>query len=207
MGRKYTGADYTTNAYQLDAGQLRRSGVIVPGKTVQATITWPDGAQLQVESTWTDQERSLRLQARMEGGYGEEQTWTQRIQLRSQPSNLGKGEVLSFVCPRSGKGARKLYRAYYSTGFYHREAFFRPVYYPLQGSSWMKLPDRRYVLTESRLEKLQAKRRTTTYRGQLTRRAVRIAQLQEKLYQLEELRWSPEYIPKSLQGLLHSLDL
>jgi hypothetical protein len=71
----------------------------------------------------------------------------------------------------------------------------------------MKLPDRRYVLTESRLEKLQAKRRTTTYRGQLTRRAVRIAQLQEKLYQLEELRWSPEYIPKSLQGLLHSLDL
>lgn len=211
MGRRYTGADYTTSAYQLDAGHLRRSGIVVPGKTVQATMTWPDGAQLQVESTWTDQEQSLSLQARMEGGYGEEQTWTQRIQLRTFPSNIGQGELLSFVCPRSGKGARKLYRAYYSQGFYGREAFFRRVYYPLQASSWMKLPDRRHLSTESKLEKLQAMRRTTTYRGQPTRRAVRIAKLQEELYQLEELRWSPEYIPKSLRGLLsqvhQSLDL
>jgi len=205
MGRRYTGADYTTTAYQLDAGHLRRSGVVVPGKVVRSTMTWPDGAQLHVESTWTEQEQSLSLQARMEGGYGEEQTWTQRIELRTFPSNLGQGELLSFVCPRSGKGARKLYRAYYSTGFYHREAFFRRVYYPLQASSWMKLPDRRYLATERKLEKLQAMRRTSTYRGQLTRRAGRIAKLREDLDQLEEIRWSPEYLPKALRGLLTQL--
>jgi hypothetical protein len=201
MGRRYTGADYTTSAYQLDAGHLRRSGIVVPGKTIHATMSWPDGGPtVNIESTWTDQEQSLSVSFRLE-----EQSWTQRIAFRTEKSNLGRGELLYLVCPRSGKGARKLYRAYHSQGFYHREAFSYRLYYPLQATSWMKLPDRRYAITERKLEKLQAMRRTSTYRGQLTKRAVRVAKLQEDLYQLEELRWSPEYLPKALLGLLSQL--
>ena len=43
------------------------------------------------------------------------------VKIISKPSNLGKGEVFYFVCPRTGKHCRKLYL--HSGYFYHREAF------------------------------------------------------------------------------------
>jgi len=44
-----------------------------------------------------------------------------QVQLVSTPSNLGKGIVWFFICPRSGKRCRKLHLA--DTYFYHRSAF------------------------------------------------------------------------------------
>lgn len=44
-----------------------------------------------------------------------------KIRIISKPSNLGKGEVFYFVCPRTGKHCRKLYL--HSGYFFHREAF------------------------------------------------------------------------------------
>ena len=202
MGRNYTGADYTTSAFTLDAGHLRRSGVIAPGKTVHATSTWPGGEAVDIVATWTEQEQSLHLTARIPDPYGQVQTWTQRIRLQTAPSNLGQGELLYFLCPRSGKRCRKIYRAYYSQGFYHREAFSHRLYYPVQASSRLKVPDRKHAATERALERLEAMRRTSTYRGLPTRRALRIAKLQEELLHLDDLRWSPAFMPKRLQGLL-----
>jgi len=202
MGRQYTGADYTTSAYQLDTGQLRRSGVIVEGSTVRATMTWPDGPTVEMESTWTEQERSLFLKFRLEEYREEPIEWTQRIHLQTNPSNLGQGEVLYFTCPRTGKRCRKIYRAYHSRGFYHREAFHRPLYYPVQASSLYKKPDRQFCSVERSLEKLKAKRSTSTYLGKPTRRSLRTNKLQEELYRLEELRWSDEYVPKAIRNLV-----
>jgi hypothetical protein len=200
MGRPYTGADYTTSAYQLRVGDLRRGGVIVHGRTVRATITWAEGGPtLDIESTWTDREQSLSLSFRL----GEE-SWTQRIALQTSPSPL-QGELLYFICPRSGKTCRKLYRAYHSRGFYHRTAFGYRLYYPQQASSTYKRADRQLLAAERKLEKLQAKRRTSTYLGQPTRRAVRIAQLQEEAERLEVLRWSPQFMPKGIRHLFPSL--
>lgn len=200
MGRPYTGADYVTSALSLEVGYLRRGRVIVQGRTVNATLRFASGEVLDVESTWTTAEPTLSLSFRDTDG----ESWTQRIAMRTAQSPL-QGTLLYFVCPRSGKTCRKLYRAYYSRGFFHREAFSYRLLYPQQGSSKMSLPDRRLQATERRLSRLQAKRRTSTYLGQPTRRAVRIAQLQEKALHLEELRWSPEYVPKSLRGLLSKL--
>ena len=44
-----------------------------------------------------------------------------RVELVSAPSNLGKGVVWYFVCPRTGRNCRKLHLA--DTYFYHRSAF------------------------------------------------------------------------------------
>jgi hypothetical protein len=200
MGRPYTGADYTTSAYQLQVGDLRRRGVIVRGKTVRATMSWPDGGPtLDMESTWTDREQSLSLSFRL----GEE-TWTQRIAIQTAPSPL-QGELLYFLCPRSGKRCRKLFRAYHSHGFYHRTAFGYRLYYPQQASSTYKRADRQLLAAERKLATLQAKRRTSTYLGQPTRRAVRIAELQEEAERLEVLRWSPQFMPKAIRHLFPSL--
>ena len=136
-------------------------------------MSWPDGPTLEVESTWTEQEWSLFLKFHLEEDREEPITWTQRIHLQTSPSNLGQGEVLYFICPRTGKRCRKIYRAYHSRGFYHREAFHRPLYYPVQASSFYKKPDRQFLSVERSLEKLKAKRPTFTYLGKPTRRALR----------------------------------
>ena len=204
MGRPYTGADYTTSAYQLQAGDLRRRGVIVPGKTVRATITWPNGVTVNTESTWTDREQSLSLEFRLQEGNGSVETWTQRIELQTAPSPL-QGELLYFICPRSHKRCRKIYRAYHSHGFYSRTAFGYRLYYPVQASSRMDKPGRQLQAVERRLEKLQAMRSTATYQGKPTKRAQRIAQLEEEAERLEVLRWSPEFLPKAIRHLFPSL--
>jgi hypothetical protein len=51
------------------------------------------------------------------------------IRIVSIPSNLGKGEILYFVCPNTGKHCRKLYC--YGKYFLHREAY-RYLYYQKQ---------------------------------------------------------------------------
>ena len=56
-----------------------------------------------------------------------------RVQLVSIPSNLGKGVVWYFICPRTGKRCRKLYCA--DTYFYHRSAF-QGCYYEKQTYSY-----------------------------------------------------------------------
>ena len=200
MGRPYTGTDYTTSAYQLQVGDLRRRGVIARGRTVRATMSWPDGGPtLDVESTWTDREQGLSISFRL----GEE-SWTQRIALQTSPSPL-QGELLYFICPRSGKRCRKLYRAYHSHGFYHRTAFGYRLYYPQQASSTYKRADRQLLAAERKLATLQAKRRTSTYLGQPTRRAVRIVELLEEAERLRVLSWSPEFLPKAIRHLFTSL--
>ena len=205
MGRPYTGADYTTSAYQLQVGDLRRRGVIVRGKTVRATMSWPDGGPiLDMESTWTGAAPTLSLEFRLQEANGSVETWTQRIELQTAPSPL-QGELLYFICPRSGKRCRKLYRAYHSHGFYSRTAFSYRLYYPVQASSRMKKPDRQLQAVERRLAKLQAMRSTDTYQGRPTKRAHRITQLEEEAERLRVLSWSPEFMPKAIRHLFPSI--
>ena len=200
MGRPYRGTDYVGAGLSLEVGHLRRNRIIVQGQTVKASFRWGSGEVLDIESNWTREEPTLSLSFLDT----DRESWTQRIAMRTAQSPL-QGTLLYFVCPRSGKTCRKLYRAYYSRGFFHREAFTYRLYYPQQGSCKMKLPDRQLQAVERKLSRLKAKRRTSTYLGQPTRRAVRIAQLQEEAFRLEELRWSPEYVPKSFLGLFSKL--
>ena len=200
MGRPYRGTDYVGAGPSLEVGHLRRNRIIVQGQTVKASFRWGSGEVLDIEITWTREEPTLSLSFLDT----DRESWTQRIAMRTAQSPL-QGTLLYFVCPRSGKTCRKLYRAYYSRGFFHREAFTYRLYYPQQGSSKMSLPDRQLQAVERKLSRLKAKRRTSTYLGQPTRRAVRIAQLQEEALRLEELRWSPEYVPKSFLGLFSKL--
>ena len=57
------------------------------------------------------------------------ETINYNVNIVSIPSNLGKGEILYFVCPNTGKHCRKLYHN--SKYFLHREAF-NYLYYEKQ---------------------------------------------------------------------------
>jgi hypothetical protein len=206
MGRPYTGADYTTSALRLDIRHLVRWGLIAKGRTAHTSITYTDGAEVKLEARDTgESRRTLSITFRLRDYSGSLETWNQEVELQALPSNLGKGEVLYFYCSRSGKRCRILYRAYHSKGFYHREAFRYRLYYPLQVIGKLERANTQYFATEKRLDRLHTKRKQSTYKGLPTQRETKKEQLYEQLEELDNLRWSPQCMPKRLRGLLMGL--
>ncbi len=106
-----------------------------------------------------------------------------RVQLVSDPSNLGKGVVWYFVCPHTGKRCRKLYSA--DTYFYHRSAF-RCCMYKIQTErqitrKWKPL----YKGNE--YYQLQAKHFKHWYNGNPTKRFLRIMKVIKQAEALPDL--------------------
>jgi hypothetical protein len=103
----------------LKLSKLKEWGYLDPGKVQTGTITW---------SRQGEQTASLQLQAstfqepwfiRLSYNYLKE-PFQEEIRLYSIPSNIGKGRILYFVCPVTGKKCRNLYL--YAGRFIHREA-------------------------------------------------------------------------------------
>ena len=201
MGRPYTGADYTTSARKLKLKDLLRGGVIRMGETVEAVLSWGTSPAVRIRSTYLPKEKFLELTYQDQDGT----SWTQRVELTTLPSNLGRGEVVYFLCPRSGKRCRILYQAYHSRGFYHREAFSYRLYYPSQAVGKLERANDRYHRAEAQLMAMDRTRKQETYQGKPTRRTLKREKLLSQLEELDNLRWSPEYIPKRLQAVLGEL--
>ena len=98
-----------------------------------------------------------------------------RVQLVSAPSNLGKGVVWYFVCPRTGKRCRKLYLA--DTYFYHRSAFRGCMYEKQTQSKKSRYLDKMigaYFKTDQLFEQLYKKHFKKQYAGKPTKKYLRI---------------------------------
>ncbi len=134
--------------------------------------------------------------------YGTPYTGTQRIYLMSKRSNLGKGRVLYFRCPFKYDACRVLYRAYCSTTWRSRKAFTWRLYYPLQTMSGFTRHAQREIYLEGKLERMYAKRGTTTYNGIPTRRAQRIAKLEAEYERLTAAGWHPANFPLRIRRIL-----
>lgn len=105
------------------------------------------------------------------------------VELTSIPSNLGRGVVWYFVCPVTFKRCRKLYCI--EGRFLHREAF-KGVYYESQTLSpknrqLCRMYDN-YFLYEELLFQLHKKYFKRTYKGQPTKRYLKLV---NKLKELE----------------------
>jgi hypothetical protein len=126
----------------------------------------------------------------------------ERIYMHGVRSNLGRGWVLYFICPRTGKPCRILYRAYHSTRWLSREAFSYRLYYPQQAEpAWGRHPVRE-ANVERKLDRLYSMRATTTYNGKPTRRALHIAKLLAEAEWLALLSWHPSSLPPTLAHAL-----
>jgi hypothetical protein len=100
-----------------------------------------------------------------------------RVQLVSVPSNLGKGVVWYFVCPRTGKRCRKLYLA--DTYFYHRSAF-RACMYEKQTQSkksrYLVKTLGEYFRSDQLFEQLYKKNFKKQYAGKPTKKYLKLTQ-------------------------------
>lgn len=94
-----------------------------------------------------------------------------RVQLISAPSNLGKGVVWYFICPKTGKRCRKLYLA--DTYFYHRSAFSGCMYEKQTQSKKSRYLDKTlgaYFRTDQLFEQLYKKHFKKQYAGKPTKK-------------------------------------
>ena len=94
-----------------------------------------------------------------------------RVQLVSAISNLGKGFVWYFVCPKTGKRCRKLYLA--DTYFYHRSAFRGCMYEKQTQSKKSRYLDQtlgEYFRSDQLYEQLYKKHFKKQYAGKPTKK-------------------------------------
>lgn len=206
MGRPQTGAATVYSAPRLELSRLQKVGFFTKGAEVNGSWTWSNGDAVQVFTN------SQGAEVYMELIY----TWThpiertkhdirQRFDMVSKPSNLGKGTVLYFRCPRTYRLCRILYRAYHARDFRSRWGFSYRLYYPSQVCGKMDRWNEAYWNAERHLEAMKGKRMPGTYRGRPTKRANRRERLFEELWRNDELRFSIAAWPKRLQGMFTDL--
>lgn len=189
MGRSYRRRTTTGESMRMELRWLLNNGYFRPGETISSILSWTGGSTVSVVASNTKEGISLRLSYTITKPSGEKQSLNYTISLVEVPSNLGKGKLLFFICPQTGKKCRILYKAYGSPIFKGREAYSYKLYYEIQTSSKLYLHTTRYFTLEKRLEKLWRMRKTYTYRGRETRRAGLIKRLEEKIDREDYLRW------------------
>lgn len=110
---------------QVSISFLTRHGYLKPNQWQSGTIAWSRNgnktASIAIRVSTQSDSPYLELDYKNNGT-----PINYRVQLASAPSNLGKGFVWYFICPRTGKRCRKLYLA--DTYFYHRSAFMGCMY-------------------------------------------------------------------------------
>jgi len=98
-----------------------------------------------------------------------------KVRIERLPSNLGKGEIMYFVCPSTGKYCRKLY--FSDTYFLHREAFTGLMYQnqieSKKNRQLHKIFDKVF-LSDEVYEKRYKKYFKTHYNGKPTKRYLKL---------------------------------
>lgn len=188
---RYRGGQTTTESRRISLRDLIRLGFLKKGELRQASISWSTGAggSITIESNYPTEDGYdypgdgvpyiiLRYKITPSGEAPRDIDY--RINLHKVPSNLGRGEVLYFVCPVTYKFCRVLYLAYGSPIWMSREAYRNRLYYPLQTCSKSKRSITKIWALEDRLEKLYSLRDSSTYKGRPTRRAELIDSLENE---------------------------
>ncbi|HTN00205.1 MAG TPA: hypothetical protein VL088_15720 [Pedobacter sp.] len=189
MGRYSTGAETIDSSYIIDLSYLRKQNLLTKGQRNFGQLNWNRRGErigsIQYEANYLDPENIyLRLAYTItENREGKKYDYDYKIQIIEVPSNLGKGNVLYFVCPQSGSNCRKLYRAYGSHKWKSREAYNHRIYYSIQLESKQWKANTRYF----QLEKVvfeDKRRKAYNYNGKETKRSKRRKQLFDQFFKV-----------------------
>jgi hypothetical protein len=155
---------------------LTKHGYLKPNHWQSGSVTWSRNGN-KTDSI------SIRVSTKPESPYLElnykcnEAPINYRVQLVSALSNLGKGVVWYFVCPRTGKRCRKLYLA--DTYFYHRSAFRGCMYEKQTQSKKCRYLHKTLgvsLRTDQLFEQLYKKHFKKQYSGKPTKKYLKLTQ-------------------------------
>jgi hypothetical protein len=204
MGRQSTGAISTGGALRIELKYLLKKGFIKKNCNIQGTLSWTNGSSISVYSSYTEEEKFLRLVYTIsDKTTGEKQKYDYKIELAEVTSNLGKGKVLYFVCPESWNNCRILYKCYGSPKWKCRKAYKTRIYYESQMGSNYDYYNTRYWQIDKQIKKLQEQRKSYSYKGIATKRYLRLQALRESQERFDLLRWTVG-VPKRLRGYVQA---
>jgi radical SAM superfamily enzyme YgiQ (UPF0313 family) len=106
-------------------------------------------------------------------------------------SNLGKGKILYFLCPITGRRCRKLYKKEKEYNWQCRQAYNDRIYYPLQLCSKSQSYDAKYYAYSQWYDRLSNGKNTARYDGKLTKRHLRRMEINDKQSLMFGLRFTP----------------
>ena len=188
-GRGNRNAITVGEATKLDLHYLLKNKYIQKGKKVTFNLSWANGSNMSCESFYSTNDIYVRLCYTITDNYTKEKTsHDYKIYISKVKSNLGKGEVLLFVCPESARYCRTLFMCYGSQRFKHRLAYSNRIYYNTQTSSKLHLNTDRYFAIDKKINKLSNKRDAINYKGKTTKRHEHTINLFNKRNELDELR-------------------
>lgn len=206
MGRPYTGTATVYSSPRLELARLQKAGYFTKGAEVRGSWSWTNGDAVNITTKWEGAEVFMELRYTWTHPHtGQVEDMEQRIDMVSVPSNLGRGHVLYFRCPRTFRPCRIIYRAYHARDFRSRWGFSYRLYYPAQVCGKLNRWNETYWSAERALEGTKGKRKPGTYKGKPTKRAKRTARLWDQLDRADEMRWSPACWPKRLRGAFQDL--
>jgi hypothetical protein len=201
MGRNSTGARVCSQVNRIELSYLLKKGHLKKGEKNTMIYRWVNGHGQDMGSIallcyWSEEEIYIRLKyTHTDGG-----DFDYKVRLTSVPSNLGKGEVLYFICPVSGNRCRVLYSAYGSHKFKARNAFQYRLYYSSQLSSKMNYANDRFWALDKKIKRLQAtKYFKHTYNGKPTKKALKLQALRNKQNYYDSQRWGLSNMPLALR--------
>jgi hypothetical protein len=200
MGRYKTGVWTVYESFRIELSYLIRKGFLKRGYTANGIfLTWHNNNQEQVcslsmQTSWGNSPELRYIQliyTFTSKERGESKKHDYKIYFTEVPSNIGKGSIIYFICPQTGRRCRILYRSYNSQIFKSRYAYKDYLYYDCQRSSKKERPMNCFFLLEDHIEKLKKKNTgyKRVYRGQPTKAAKRLQRLQAYAIQKDIERW------------------
>ncbi len=206
MGRWSTGAITHKEALRLELSHLVKAGYLVKGATTRGHYRWycngRESSNIVLISRWTEEEKYIRLIYTTTDGHGEKYDYDYKIDLVTVPSNLGKGEVLYFLCPVSWKRCRVLYCAYGYHKWKSREAYQNRIFYESQTQSKLNRANSKYWELKKKVEAiLQEKYLRLEYDGKPTKKALYLEKLKRERDFWDTERWKAYNMPKAVRGI------
>lgn len=172
------------------------------GFTTHGVLSWSSGAKIGYQCKYDDQEAWIKLSYTHKTS-NEKTDYNYKIHFERKPSNLGKGDVLYFICPESQKSCRKLYMAYGYPRFKARQAYRNRIYYPDQLSSKLDRPNDIYWRLKREIEDKDMKHHKVTYNGKITKAEERLRKKRQKRDYYDSIRWNIEYLPSFFRNTFH----
>lgn len=196
MGRESTGAFTTQECRKIDIRWMLKKGYLKENTHCSGQLSWTCGSTAGFEAIHTKEEKYFRLKYTVTDRQGVNTDYDYRIEIVTIPSNLGKGEILYFVCPESGKRAKVLYSAYRHHKYLHRDWYLERyglrLYYNSQISSKIDYNNTMYFSTKKKVDALEdelyQKNKKRYYNGKPTKELEKLNLLKFRMNQYDHKR-------------------
>lgn len=172
---------------QMNITKLKQWGYLKPNQIKSGQLDWSRNgdvfASISIRANTISQNPFIEL----DYNYNNEPR-NYKVQLVSMPSNLGKGLIWYFVCPKTYKQCRKLYQI--QGYFLHRDAFNNCFYQSQLHSKYYRELDKNfsaYFIADKLYEEMRSKNFTKYYNGKPTKRYLKIL---KQLREVESIPYS-----------------